>query len=81
MPLLLKYLIVLTICVGSQDTTLTNNYHPDTSSRESKKCVVKQARINQMAEDINTKLDSMNLKLDRSLDEILRLLDEQDDNN
>ena len=78
MFLLIRYLIVLTIGAGSQDTTLTNNYRPDTSSRESKKCVVKQAKINQMAENLTIKLDSMNLKVDRSLDEILRRLDEQD---
>ena len=71
-------MIVLTIGAGSQDTILTNHYHPDTSSREAKKCVVKQARINQRAENLTFKLDSMNLKVDRSLDEILRLLDEQD---
>ncbi len=69
-------MIVLTIGVGSQDTTITNNYYPDTSSRDSRKCIVKQAHINQMAEEVNSKFDSIHVKYDQGIEDILRLLDE-----
>jgi len=73
---LVKYLLVLTIGVGDQDTTQVKTNHSDTSCRYSKRCVVKQARINRMAEKVNLKLDSINFKIDKRLEEILRLLEE-----
>ena len=77
MLLLLKYLIVLTIGVGNQDTILVNTNYTDTTCRESKKCIVKQAHINNLAEQISIKLDSINIKYDRRINEILKMLDEE----
>lgn len=76
MNLLVKYLLVLTIGVDNQDTTQTNTYRPDTSSRTSKQCVVKQAHINNIAKNVNTKLDSINIKFDQRIKDILKLLEE-----
>ena len=76
MLLLVKSLIVLTIGVGNQDTSLVNTNHTDTTCRESKKCIVKQAHINKLALKISTKLDSINIKYDRRIEEILKMLDE-----
>ena len=76
MNLLLRYLIVLTIGVDNQDTSQVNTNYPDTTCRESKKCIVKQAHINKLAEQISTKLDSINIKYDRRIEEILKILDE-----
>lgn len=78
MLLLLKSLIVLTIGVGSQDTSLVNTNYADTTCRKSKKCIVKQAHINKLAEQVSAKLDSIHIKYDRRIEEILRLLDEED---
>jgi len=75
MNLLLQLLIVLTICVSSQDTTRVNIGLPDTSSRESKRCVVKQIRINQTVQDITIKLDSITVKFDKRIEDILKSLD------
>ena len=80
MVLPLKFLIVLAICAIDQDTTTTKTNYPDTSSRESKKCVVKQDRINKIAQKVNIKLDSISIKYDKRIEEILKMLeDEKDD--
>ena len=72
-------MIVLTICVTDQDSTQTTINQPDTSSRDSKKCVVKQSNINRKAEQVNSKLGDIHVKYDKSIDEILKLLDEKDE--
>lgn len=75
MNLLIKLLIVLAIGVGNQDTTQVKIQCPYKINRDSKKCIIKQDQMNKMAQKVTVKLDSMNIKLDKRLFDILELID------
>jgi len=76
MHLLIELLIVLTIGAGSQDTTQVKINCPYKANRDYKKCIIKQDNITRMAQNVNAKLDSINVKLDRRMDQILKLLND-----
>ncbi len=67
------------IGVGNQDTANFVMDCPDISSRVSRKCIVKQAHVNNIAQKVDSKLDSITVKYDKGIEDILRLLDEKYD--
>ena len=77
MNLLGKFLIVLTLGVGSQDSVKVDC--PFKTNRDSKKCIIKQDQMHLLAQKVNAKLDSIHAKFDRRMDEIMKLLDENKD--
>ena len=69
--LLLKILLLpLIIGVGSliQDTTSVKIYCPKKEQRNFKRCIIKQDQINNMAIQVNAKLDSIEFKWDLLLE-------------
>lgn len=64
------WIIFVLIGAGSliQDTTSIKIYCPQKTQRDSRRCIIKQDQINNMAIQVNAKLDSIEFKWDKLLE-------------